>query len=615
MKIRRSFSVLLSLFAVLALGLAVAPGASASVAQNGSGLGVADDDWDFAGAGNYSMPALGDGLHRLNPEWFRLQTLWNTTDRPEWVERTKRMIERVKSLGVTKIALTIRSNNPGNVDPSISGDPAIAERSDYFPTRAQYKTKIQALVAMFGSQVDAWGPANEPNLHWRPEITVASVTYPAEPLPASLAAAYYGALNEVVDATDPGALVTSPDFVDQTPSGWTPWKKYIEDYVNLYGGSWGDLVAWHPYNGIKAKSMTSTNELSALMPAGKTIWVTELGSRQDVVQNLNTQNEQVSWMINTLGAQSRITRMFYYHMLGHTSGWDSGLLNPDASPRPAWFTYCNAIHGNNDPRCSFGDFSGDGKSDILGRKADGTLWLYRGNGASGWDGAPVQVGLGWDQFDVILAPGDFNSDGRSDILARRASDGTLWLYRGNAASGWMGEKVKVGEGWGGFTSLFTPGDFNSDGNPDVLARQPDGGLLLYRGDGGTSWINPNQAGLQIGWGWNMFDRIVGPGDFNGDNKVDVMARKPDGTFWLYPGNGALSWLPEHQVDSGWNVFQTILGPGDFSGDGQFPDLLASKPDGTLWQYKGNGLGTLTQPATQIGLGWEMYNQLIAVGGR
>ena len=30
-----------------------------------------------------------------------------------------------------------------------------------------------------------------------------------------------------------------------------------------------------------------------------------------------------------------------------------------------------------------GDFNGDGKGDLIGRKSDGTLWQYRGNGAGG----------------------------------------------------------------------------------------------------------------------------------------------------------------------------------------------------------------------------------------
>jgi hypothetical protein len=45
---------------------------------------------------------------------------------------------------------------------------------------------------------------------------------------------------------------------------------------------------------------------------------------------------------------------------------------------------------------SGGDFSGDGKPDVLARTTDGALMLYRGNGAGGWiTGAGERIGAGW----------------------------------------------------------------------------------------------------------------------------------------------------------------------------------------------------------------------------
>ncbi|WP_245531547.1 FG-GAP repeat domain-containing protein [Arthrobacter globiformis] len=50
-----------------------------------------------------------------------------------------------------------------------------------------------------------------------------------------------------------------------------------------------------------------------------------------------------------------------------------------------------------------------------------------------------------------MSPGDFNGDGKSDVLARD-SGGSLWLYPGNGHGGWLA-RVKVGSGWNGFTAL------------------------------------------------------------------------------------------------------------------------------------------------------------------
>ena len=75
-----------------------------------------------------------------------------------------------------------------------------------------------------------------------------------------------------------------------------------------------------------------------------------------------------------------------------------------------------------------GDFNGDGKSDILWRDTSGTvaIWLMNGfanvgsggsrNGANHWS---------------VAETGDFNGDGKSDILWRDTSgDVAIWFMNG-----------------------------------------------------------------------------------------------------------------------------------------------------------------------------------------
>ena len=60
-------------------------------------------------------------------------------------------------------------------------------------------------------------------------------------------------------------------------------------------------------------------------------------------------------------------------------------------------------------------------ADVLGRTKDGRLMLYTGNGRGGWKGTR-QVGNGWQGMTALVAPGDWNGDGRADVLGRRAFD-------------------------------------------------------------------------------------------------------------------------------------------------------------------------------------------------
>jgi hypothetical protein len=66
------------------------------------------------------------------------------------------------------------------------------------------------------------------------------------------------------------------------------------------------------------------------------------------------------------------------------------------------------------------DFDGDGRADVLSRDSAGTLWLHPGNGKSGL-GSRVRLSGAWGAFDVITGYGDYNHDGRPDLLARSAA--------------------------------------------------------------------------------------------------------------------------------------------------------------------------------------------------
>ncbi|WP_353112162.1 VCBS repeat-containing protein [Microbacterium sp.] len=147
------------------------------------------------------------------------------------------------------------------------------------------------------------------------------------------------------------------------------------------------------------------------------------------------------------------------------------------------------------------DFDGDGTIDVIGRKADGTLLLYRGDGKGWWLPGPKTIGNGWDIGTMIINAGDIDGDGISDILLRR-KDGTLWLYPTDGAGGW-GTPRQVGNGWNLMNSIIAPGDFNGDGVPDLLARDGSGNLWLYPGAGNATW----GARKQVGNGWMMFTSL------------------------------------------------------------------------------------------------------------
>lgn len=96
---------------------------------------------------------------------------------------------------------------------------------------------------------------------------------------------------------------------------------------------------------------------------------------------------------------------------------------------------------------------------------------------------------------------DFDQNGTQDLLAKR-SDGSLLLYRSNGAGGFVSEsRPRVGSGWGSINSITGVAGFRS-GNHGLISRLTDGRLAHYpfsKGYWGTRTI------VGSGWGgYNIF---------------------------------------------------------------------------------------------------------------
>ncbi|MFJ1966057.1 trypsin-like serine protease [Streptomyces massasporeus] len=136
-----------------------------------------------------------------------------------------------------------------------------------------------------------------------------------------------------------------------------------------------------------------------------------------------------------------------------------------------------------------GDVTGDYLPDLLSVDSAGVLWIYPGKG-NGTFASRVKVGSGWNQYNSVRGKGDFNGDGKTDLIARSTSGSYLYLYKGTgkAGSGAFSARVKV-RTWDGYNAFDAPGDVTGDGKADFLARTPGGTLYLYAGTGkGTSEI-------------------------------------------------------------------------------------------------------------------------------
>jgi hypothetical protein len=178
-----------------------------------------------------------------------------------------------------------------------------------------------------------------------------------------------------------------------------------------------------------------------------------------------------------------------------------------------------------------GDFNGDGFTDLLwttngnftfsGSGANG-LWLSNGNGTV----TPVPI----DESNVTgYTPffGDFNGDGKTDILwvlldgsGRSTGQPALWLSRGdgtfvaNATPGGLSGSTVAND-----IPIVT--DFNGDGIADIFWVPADthglssGQPLLSIGKGDGTFTTSSIGSTLTGY-------VAYIGDFNGDGKADVL---------------------------------------------------------------------------------------------
>ena len=250
------------------------------------------------------------------------------------------------------------------------------------------------------------------------------------------------------------------------------------------------------------------------------------------------------------------------------------------------------------------DFNGDGNADILWRDTSGEVATWLMNGTSITSGADLTSGgvaVRPDASWSVAGTGDFNGDGKADILWRDTSgEVAIWTMNGNTITSGAdvtsgGSAVRPDASW----SVAGIGDFNGDGNRDILWRSTSGQVSLWTMNGsaitGGGDLTSGGAAVRPDATWS----IAGIGDFNGDGNSDILWRNSNGSLNLWQMNGTTitsggavtSGGVAVSPDASWHVVEI----GDFNGDGN-SDILWRNDSGALSEWLMNG-NTITQSVT------------------
>jgi hypothetical protein len=133
---------------------------------------------------------------------------------------------------------------------------------------------------------------------------------------------------------------------------------------------------------------------------------------------------------------------------------------------------------------------------ILAYDAAGTLWYYPNTAGSALS-ARIKAGTGWGGLYLTMT--DFDQDGNQDLLAKR-TDGNLLLYRSNGTGGFVSEARRtVGTGWNSINSI-TPVTGFTAGSSGLMSRLTTGQLAHYPFTKAT-W----GARTIVGSGWSTYN--------------------------------------------------------------------------------------------------------------
>ncbi|WP_406459065.1 VCBS repeat-containing protein [Streptomyces sp. NBC_00876] len=244
-----------------------------------------------------------------------------------------------------------------------------------------------------------------------------------------------------------------------------------------------------------------------------------------------------------------------------------------------------------------GELDDSGMPVLLTLSATGTLALHQSQNINNAH-LPAWSGTGWQRYNKVLSPGDLNGDGLGDLLARTPS-GDLYTYRatGDVHTAPFKPGVKVGSGWGAYDQIVGLNDTNGDGFADVAARTANGNLYFFGGTGDLA--KPFKARVKVGYGFDVYNQLVGVDDVNGDGRGDMLARMPNGDTYTYRQTGYSSFMRRQAGTFGWNKAVQFVASGGNPGYSK-RELVAHSKAGYSWWYRSRNNGQFFGAETRSG---------------
>jgi FG-GAP repeat/FG-GAP-like repeat len=272
-----------------------------------------------------------------------------------------------------------------------------------------------------------------------------------------------------------------------------------------------------------------------------------------------------------------------------------------------------------------GDLNNDGRIDLVVADNDystdqGRAYIFYNDGSLPTTAATADVALTGETtstaYSSALATGDFNSDGRVDLVVGAeeysSNRGRTYMYTFN-------DNVITGGATGDtFGTALASGDFNSDGKVDLVVSAPaystaTGRVYIFYN--GSSSITSSSADVTITGEAtsNNFGKSLTTGDLNADGKVDLVVgatgySTSTGRIYIFNNDGSIptTAATANTIITGEttnNLFGSALATGDLNADGEI-DLVVgaygySTSTGRAYIFHGGGFITSSAASADV----------------
>ena len=268
--------------------------------------------------------------------------------------------------------------------------------------------------------------------------------------------------------------------------------------------------------------------------------------------------------------------------------------NPDGTfPAQATTVFSNSGSQSFVPLLAVGDFNGDGKTDLATFISwSRTVYFLLNNGDGQF--TTTSVGLVYPPYGYtpqFIRAGDFNNDGRLDLVVASGISYIVLLNNGEGVFT-LQPPVTVSSGVNSVGAIAV-GDFNGDGKNDLAVTRGSQSMLILSGNGDGTFSNGNSYQIP------SYVTMLRTGDLNGDNQADIIVIS---SGELIPGTINLTLLISTSGGEFTRIGYAIPGSvtdaaiGDFNGDGVNDFLLVNATSNSVTLFTGSGNGTFSAQA-------------------